>query len=359
MVSQIASGRGEWACQPVRYRRKLDIPPPSPAPSLGLVRFCYFIFVRTMSRLFTSLDQFPDELRGGGLAIGNFDAVHLGHAALVRRLVALAAEFSGPAIVFTFDPPPGAVLRPTDPPIRPLTTIARRSTLFEKLGADGLIAYPTNREFLQLSAKDFFTKVVIEALGARVVVEGPNFRFGKGREGDTRMLAELCRAAKAKLELMSIIQADSDIVSSTRIRELVTLGQVQAANRLLYQPYRIEGEVVRGAERGRLIGFPTANLSSIPVLLPALGVYSGRVYGVEPRPLAAAVHIGPSPTFGVNEPKVEVHIVGWSGSLYGRTLEVELLERIRDVRRFPSVDELIAQLRLDVDQSVRTAAAHP
>lgn len=305
-----------------------------------------------MPRLVRTLADFPAELCSGGVAIGNFDAVHVGHAALVRALVELSAEIDGPALVFTFDPPPGAVLQPDLPRIKPLTTIARRAELVGTLGAAALIAYPTDAEFLELSAREFFQRIVVETLGARAMVEGPNFRFGQGREGDIALLQRLCEQSDVRLLKMTIVQADSSIVSSTRIRELVTLGQVASANQMLLQPYRIEGEVVGGAQRGRLIGFPTANLGSVPVLLPALGVYAGRVIGVEQTPLAAAIHIGPSPTFGVEEPKVEVHIANWHGSLYGRRIEVEVIDRVRDIRKFPSVDDLQRQLKQDVEQCI-------
>jgi riboflavin kinase / FMN adenylyltransferase len=309
-----------------------------------------------MSRLLRTLTDFPAELRGGGVAIGNFDAVHIGHAALVRTLVKLSKDVRGPALVFTFDPPPGAVLQPDVPRIKPLTSMTRRAALVGSLGVDALIAFPTDSEFLKLSARQFFARIVVDTLGAKAIVEGPNFRFGRGREGDMKLLQSLCEQSKLKLQQMSIVEADSAVVSSTRIRELVTLGQMAEANQLLLEPYRLEGEVVSGAQRGRLIGFPTANLASIPVLLPALGVYAGRVIGVEDEPLAAAIHIGPNPTFGEDEPKVEVHIANWQGSLYGRRIEVQVLDRVREIRRFPSVDDLQQQLRRDVDQCVARAA---
>lgn len=301
-----------------------------------------------MSRLITALSAFPNELRGGAVAIGNFDALHIGHVELVRKLVELSKELMGPAVVFTFDPPPGAVLRPALPRIKPLTTIARRAELIGKMGASGLIAFPTDIQFLQLSAEEFFSRIIVGTLGARGMVEGPDFRFGRGREGDQKMLTKLCRDASIRFEMLPVIADNSGTVSSTRIRELVTLGQVSAANRLLLEPYRIEGEVVSGAKRGRTIGFPTANLEAVPVLIPALGVYAGRVIGIGASPLAAAIHIGPNPTFGETEPKVEVHIANWTGTLYGQRIEVELLDRVREVRKFASVDELQKQLRLDV-----------
>ena len=310
-----------------------------------------------MARLLTSLDELDPSLRGGGVAIGNFDAVHVGHAALVRQVVAMSREVSGPSIVFTFDPPPGAILQPSQPRIKPLTSITRRAELVGQLGADVLIAYPTDVGFLQLSASEFFHQIVVERLGARAMVEGPNFRFGRRREGDIETLKSLCQAADVRLHVMSIVTSEATTVSSTRIRELVTLGRMAEANSMLLEPYRIEAEVVVGAQRGRVIGFPTANLGPVPVLLPALGVYAGRVIGIESTAFPAAIHIGPNLTFGEEEPKVEVHIANWQGRLYGQTLKVDVLDRVRDTYKFPSVEALKEQLRLDVEECVRRATA--
>jgi len=311
-----------------------------------------------MSRLLTSLSDFPADLQGGSIAIGNFDAVHLGHAALVRELIRSSDRVGGPAIVFTFDPPPGAVLNPLKPLIKPLTSIARRAELMHTLGVDALIAYPTQPSFLNLTAREFFDQIVVEKLAARAMVEGPNFRFGRGREGDIATLKKMCQASGVQLQVMEIVQCDSQNVSSTRIRELVTLGEMAAANGMLFEPYSIEGEVVPGAQRGRTIGFPTANLDSIAVLLPAFGVYAGRVRGIGPSPLAAAIHIGPNPTFGEDQPKVEVHVINWHGALYGETLTVEILQRVRGTQQFPSADELKKQLHLDVQACIKFVAEH-
>ncbi len=309
-----------------------------------------------MSRLITTLDQYPDELRGAGVAIGNFDAVHVGHAALVRRLVELAQAKDKPAVVFTFDPPPGAILFPDRPRTKPLTTMARRAELFGKLGAAALVAYPTSRAFLSLTAREFFQQIIVDKLAASVMVEGPNFHFGRDRQGNIQVLQQWCAEQGIGLSEMPLTEAGAQVVSSTRVRELVARGQLMAANALLLEPYRITGQVVSGAQRGRTIGFPTANLAGIEVLLPAIGVYAGRVLGLESEPLAAAIHLGPNPTFAEDEPKVEVHLPDWNGSLYGQQLTVELLQEVRGIIKFPSVDALKSQLANDVAQCRRIAA---
>ncbi len=302
-----------------------------------------------MTRLITSLRDLPEELRGGGLAIGNFDAVHKGHAALIQQLRDLSTEVDGPAVVFTFDPPPGAVLNPGRSTIKPLTTIERRRQLLAALGIDGLVAYPTDREFLNQTAKEFFDRILVETFRARVMVEGPNFLFGRNREGNIDLLQRFCKQAGVRLHVMAPVQSGSSIVSSTRVRELVTLGSVKAANELLWEPYRIEGKVVQGARRGRQLGFPTANLSSIPVLLPAPGVYAGRVLNVEAKPVPAAIHIGPNPTFDEQEQKVEVHMIQWQGDVYENVLQVEVLDRVREIVKFPSMEALQSQLKNDIE----------
>lgn len=310
-----------------------------------------------MSRLLTTLDNYPDELRGAGVAIGNFDAVHLGHAALVGKLVELSQARGRPAVVFTFDPPPGALLFPDRPRVKPLTSMQRRAELLGKLGVAALVAYPTSQAFLKLSAREFFDRIVCESLGASVVVEGPNFQFGRDRQGNVELLSQWCKSVDIEFQEMSLLEADAAVVSSTRVRELVMAGDMRQANSMLLEPYRLHGEVVTGAQRGRTIGFPTANLSDIDVLLPALGVYAGRVFGVAPLPCPAAIHIGPNPTFAEETAKVEVHLPDWSGSLYGRRLQVEVLEQVRGVIKFASIDALKAQLVSDVQQCRRIASA--
>ena len=309
-----------------------------------------------MSRLLTTLDDYPDELRGAGVAIGNFDAVHVGHAALVRRLVELASARDRAAVVFTFDPPPGVILFPQRPRAKPLTTMQRRAELFGKLGAAALLAYPTDCEFLNLTARQFFDRIIVDKLAASALVEGPNFYFGRDRQGNVELLAQWCAEAGIDLCEMKLLESQGTQVSSTRVRELISQGHMREANQLLLEPYRMQGLVVTGAQRGRTIGFPTANLADIDVLLPALGVYAGRVLGVGPQPWPAAIHIGPNPTFAEDVPKVEVHLPGWSGSLYGLTITVEVLEQVRGVQKFPSIEALKSQLANDVEQCRRIAA---
>lgn len=298
--------------------------------------------------------DFPAELRGGALTIGNFDGVHCGHAEIIDRVRAMAQRLGGPAVAFTFDPPPAAILRPEALPPA-LTWLDRKAELLAALGLDALIVYPTDTELLSLTAEAFFERIVFRSVAARGLVEGPNFLFGRGRAGDVRRLGELCQDHNIELEIVPPQQRDGEWVSSSRVRQLVQAGEVVNARQLLGRPHRIRGSVVHGAARGAKIGFPTANLAGVEQVLPCPGVYAGWAYAHGAR-YAAAIHLGPIPTFQVAQHVVEVHLLDFAGDLYGQQLEVEWLERIRDIRPFPGLDALRNQLTLDI-AAARTIAA--
>lgn len=301
-----------------------------------------------MPLLIHSLTDFPNELRGGAVAIGNFDGVHRGHWQLVRELVAQAQRFAAPAIVFTFDPPPIAILFPQRMLSAPLTNIDRRAELLHMLGVDLVVAYPTDMELLSLTADEFFQNVLLRTLGARAIVEGPNFRFGHDRLGDVAMLDRLCKDSRLALTIVPASNDEAGMISSTRVRELINSGNIADANELLTQPYQIVGQVGHGESRGRSIGSPTANLTNIQVLVPPHGVYAGCVPFGDAF-CAAAIHIGPNPTFGDDSVKVEVHLIDWAGELYGAKLACFFLNRLRDVRKFDSRSELQTQIALDIE----------
>jgi riboflavin kinase/FMN adenylyltransferase len=306
------------------------------------------------------LKDFPAEARGGAVAIGNFDGVHRGHVEIVRRLLVRAESVGGPAIVFTFDPHPVRLLRPHECP-PPLTWTERKAELLAANGVDWIVAYPTDEALLNLSAQEFFERIVRGTLSARALVEGPNFYFGHNREGTVARLAELAAAAGISLDVVPPVEMDGSLVSSSRVRQLLASGEIMAANRLLSQPYRIRGIVTHGAGRGAKIGFPTANLAGIDTLLPAQGVYAGRAWiaGGSRQAWPAAVNLGTSPTFGDASVRVEVHLVGHDESLYGQPMEVDFLARLRDIRPFPSPAALAEQLESDVERVKCIAAGEP
>jgi riboflavin kinase/FMN adenylyltransferase len=308
-------------------------------------------------RLLRDLARLSDDLRGGAVAIGNFDGVHLGHVRIARRLIERAREVQGPAIVFTFDPHPVRILRPQEAP-PPLTWTDRKAELLGELGVDAMIAYPTDEELLRLSPEEFFDQIVRDQLAARVLVEGPNFNFGRARAGTIDVLRRLCKTAAIDLEVVEPITVDGDYVSSSRVRKLISEGRIDVAREMLTHPYRLRGMVRHGAARGAKLGFPTANLDAIDTLLPGSGVYAGRAITAGAS-WPAAISVGPNPTFGEQRLKVEVHLIGFHDSLYGQPLEVDFVARLRDIQRFDNVAALKTQLERDIAAAARLFNPEP
>jgi riboflavin kinase/FMN adenylyltransferase len=303
-----------------------------------------------------TFDDVPARLRGAYLAVGNFDGVHRGHSRLIGRLRALADEAGAPAVALTFDPHPVALLRPEMAPV-PLAWTERNVALLEQAGATEVGVFRTGPWLLGLTAREFFDRVIVGQFAARGVVEGPNFGFGRDRGGDSRLLAQWCAEAGLAFEVAAPTEVDGQIVSSSRIRRALAEGRVDEANALLGRPHRLRGIVTHGAARGAGLGFPTANLDEVDTLIPSDGVYAARAF-IDGRgePRAAAVHIGPNVTFGEQIRKVEAHLIGFSGDLYGRFVELDVLELLRPSRRFEGLDDLLAQIRTDVDRAQAVAA---
>ena len=306
-------------------------------------------------KLIRDLDALPDELRRGAVAIGNFDGVHLGHARIVERLVARAREAGGAATVFTFDPHPVRLLRPAEAP-PPLTWTDRKAELLVELGVDAMIAYPTDEALLALSPREFFDRIVLDRLAAKAMVEGPNFYFGHRRLGTIDTLRQFTAAAGVVLEVVEPVQVEGRAVSSSRVRECIQAGRVEEARHLLTRPYRLRGMVTHGAGRGAKLGFPTANIDAIDTILPGVGVYAGVAFTAGGR-LAAAINIGPNPTFGEHALKVEAHLLDFHEPLYGQPLEIDFLARLRDIHPFAGVEALKSQLDRDVAATRQIAAA--
>jgi len=305
-------------------------------------------------QLYRDLDSLSTEIRSGALTIGNFDGVHLGHAKIAQQVRKRADEVDGPAVVFTFDPHPVRLLRPELAP-PPLTWTRRKVELLGQLGIDAVIAYPTTPELLQLTPDEFFQQIIVQKMAAKAMVEGPNFNFGKDRAGDVHTLASLCEKNGMKLDIVEPLTrpGETEYVSSSRIRKLIAQGNVQVAREMLTQPYRIRGMVTHGAGRGAQLGFATANLEAVDTLVPEMGVYAGMSYRGD-NVYAAAINIGPNPTFGEKARKIEVHLIDFQGSLYGEPLEVSFLSRLRDVTTFDGVEALQRQLDKDIHTTIQT-----
>ncbi|MGH9676112.1 MAG: bifunctional riboflavin kinase/FAD synthetase, partial [Candidatus Acidiferrum sp.] len=289
----------------------------------------------------------PSECRLGALTIGNFDGVHLGHAALLTSLREQARACAGPAVALTFDPHPLELLRPGNlPPV--LTTLEERTRVLRELGADHVVILRATMEMLSLSAAEFLQKVIQHNFAAKALVEGPNFAFGHNREGTIHVLAKLASEAGIGLTVVPPIVIDVAEVSSSRIRAALLAGDVEAAARLLGRPYRLQGIVGTGQHRGATIGFPTANVEGQKTVTPGNGVYAVKTL-IGSKNWSGAANVGPNPTFGEDARKVEIHVIDFHGDLYGQSLSVDFMQRLRDTKPFANVTQLVDQLHRDVE----------
>ncbi len=288
----------------------------------------------------------PENYRGGCLSIGNFDGVHRGHQQILAELTDLAGQGGKPAVVMTFDPPPIALLTPQAAPPR-LSSLSWKAELLERCRIDCLVVYPTTPELLSMNAQDFFSQIIESEFQAQGIVEGPNFCFGKDRSGTVDTLRQLCDSSDLTLKIVEPAKWHGQIVSSSRIREELIHGRLANAVDMLGHPYRLAGHVQTGSHRGRRLGFPTANLGGVSTLIPRRGVYAGLVR-LDQQRYAAAVHIGTNPTFSETTEKVEIHLIGFDGDLYGRELKVDLYQDVRMTQTFDDAETLRQQLLSDV-----------
>ncbi|MDQ3941491.1 MAG: bifunctional riboflavin kinase/FAD synthetase [Actinomycetota bacterium] len=282
-------------------------------------------------------------------ALGNFDGVHLGHQEVLRRAVEEGRRRSMKVVAATFHPHPRAVLGAGDPP-KLLTPLALRCEMLLAHGADEVWVIPFDAALSKKTPEQFVRDVLIREGRAGVVVVGENFRFGHKAAGEFRDLLRIMREAGGTAVGVQVHGMDGGI-SSTYIRALISGGEVTEASGLLGRPYVLRGEVVVGDKRGRSIGFPTANvMPDTDAVIPARGVYAGFVrFGEEEY--AACTNVGVAPTFGRSESRVEAYLLDFEGDLYGRVVDVGFVKRIREERRFSGVDELIGQIRRDVEEA--------
>lgn len=291
---------------------------------------------------------------GCAVALGVFDGVHRGHASLIEATVRWARARGVPAVALTFEPHPAAVLTPDRrPPM--LCPLTHRVQKLLRLGADIVVVQPFTQAFSELSAVQFVEQVLIEGLQARAVVVGDDFRFGHQRTGDVAMLEGV--AAFETLAVPRVRDAEGVPISSTRVRALVAAGQLEAAGALLGEPFTWAGVVVRGDGRGRGLGYPTANLVPVePLLTPPEGVYAcWAQLGAEAYP--AAVSVGTPPMFAHARGRVEAYLIGLPDhDLYGRTLTLRFLKRLRDQQKFETLEALVRQMQQDAEQVLAITA---
>lgn len=296
----------------------------------------------------------PDALRDAriegpsAVAVGTFDGVHRGHQVLIRALVERARALGGPAVVVTFHPRPVEVLRPGVPSLY-LGSLERRVALLKQAGADVVVPVAFTLELAQTPAEEF-ARALVEHLGMREIVGGPDLAFGRGREGTPEVLRRIGVRYGFDVFIVPPAEVGEDVVRSTTVQRVLAAGDVARASTLLGRPYLVEGTVVRGAGRGRQLGIPTANLA-VPanILLPANGIYAVR-FTVDGQAFVGAASLGTNPTFGDNPRSLEVHVLDFAGDLYGKTVGVEFIAYLRPEARFAGVEELVRQIQEDIQR---------
>lgn len=300
------------------------------------------------------------DLPSGTVAtVGNFDGLHRGQQAIIGMVAKRSAELGLTSVVITFEPHPLKILRPATAPLR-LTTPDQKVALLEKMGIDAVAIVDFEQEFASTSAKQFVEQLLFERLDVRELFVGSKFLFGRDRAGDLALLRDLAGASGRRVSGVEEVVDGGELVSSTRVRAAVLRGDVEEAARLLGRPYSVVGGVVHGDAMGRRLGWPTINMDLINELLPSFGVYRSlaRVEGGEPLP--AVTNVGLRPTLhSDSQPTLESHLLDFDGDLYGRSVEIGLLDRLRGERRFGSVTELKEQIARDVEEARRRFAATP
>jgi riboflavin kinase/FMN adenylyltransferase len=297
-------------------------------------------------RIVRGLESYRPERPASAVALGAFDGIHLGHRAILGTAVAQARHGQLEAVVCTFDRHPMEVLQPERAPL-PITTLDERLELIAETGIDTVVVVPFTREVAAVEAKAFVQDVLVATLRARDIVVGFNHRFGLGARGDAELLESLAGPLGFRAHIVPALMVDGVTVSSSEIRGALQLGDLTSAERLLGRQYAISGEVVRGASRGRTLGFPTANVKTDRPLGLPVGVYVCQVI-IGPSQHRAVVNVGVRPTFGENDLAVEAHLIDFSGDLYGERVRLIFLRRLREERKFRSVDDLRRQIALDV-----------
>ena len=291
-------------------------------------------------------EAMPAALRGGIIALGNFDGFHRGHQAVVGAALARAKAEGRPGIVATFDPHPVRYFVPHAPPFR-LTSLDQRQDLFAAAGADAMLVFHFDGALAQTTAEAFVGDLLSQQLGAGGVVTGEDFTFGRGRAGNVNVLAQLAAQAGMTARAVGPVADHGEAVSSSRIRDALRAGDCITASELMTRPFAVRGPVQHGAKLGRQIGYPTANLELGSYLRPAYGIYAVTVRLPDGAVLPGAANLGIRPTFDPPVELLETYLFDYAGDLYGQEIEVALHHYLRPEAKFASLDELTAQMALD------------
>ncbi len=288
--------------------------------------------------------------RGCALTVGNYDGVHLGHQHMVGLLQRRAQELQCPSAVLVFEPSSKEFLDPAGAPAR-LTRWREKFVALKALGVDQLVTLKFDERMRTMTAQGFVNELIVETLGARHVVVGDDFRFGRHAEGTFEILVAAGRSKGFAVEKVEPYVFDSVRVSSTLVRERLARGDFAGAAVLLGRPYAMAGRVVHGQALGRTLGFPTANIRLMRRKSPVYGILAVWVRGIELRPLAAVASLGTRPTVNGVEPLLEVHVFDYAGDLYGRSLEIEFVAKLRDELKFDSLESMKVQMKVDAAQA--------
>ncbi len=305
-------------------------------------------------RTLIDLDSTPPPDQGSVVTIGTFDGVHLGHRGLIMRTIELARETGAESVALTWDRHPAATLRPDRmPPL--LSSLDRKLELLEATGVDATALLRFDKEFSEMSPEDFVRSVLVESLAVRHILVGHDWRFGHGAKGNVELLQELGRELGFEVHGVDLLVVEGEAVSSSRVRRVLGEGDAELARVLLGRPFDIDGRVVRGADRGKDLGFPTANLEADPVLArPPIGIYAGLA-DVQGLTKPAAISIGVNPTFGgqvgTSPVNLEAYLLDFEADIYDSVVRLEFWKRLRDEVHFTSVDDLVAQMNVDVEQT--------
>jgi riboflavin kinase / FMN adenylyltransferase len=283
------------------------------------------------------------------VALGNFDGVHVGHQAILKTAIQRAVDAGGEALALTFDPLPAKVLNPDRAPHLILTP-GDKHELLRTFGLDGVVVLEFTRELSLLTPREFVRAYLHDRVGARAVVVGHSVSFGHARMGNAEVMRQLGREFGFETEVVGPVERDGMVVSSTRVRRVIADGDVKLAARLLGRCHFLSGPVVHGRERGRTIGFPTANIGSRTECLPPDGVYATRIV-VDDESFSSITNIGMRPTFAEPERTIEAHIFDFNRDIYDREVKLELVERIRPERKFDSSQALAAQIKSDLERA--------
>jgi len=302
-----------------------------------------------------TFDELEGVLNGSCLTIGNFDGVHLAHQKLLGRVRERAKALNVVSLAVTFEPHPRKVLLGKDEPPR-LTTPDVKLELISETGIEACLVLPFTRAFASLEPEDFVRDCLVRDLGMRELIVGHDWAFGKGRRGDYETLSALGRGMGFIVERLDPVLVEDAVVSSTRIRDMLAAGDVWDAKPLLGRFPKVRGEVIHGADRGgKLLGFPTANVNATEQLLPKTGVYAVWITKGE-QTWAGVANIGMNPTFGGDHLSVEAHIFDYSGDLYGKTVDLHFVQRLRSEKKFSGIEELKARIAEDVKLAKRILA---